>query len=134
MAIPVRKLVCVAVVLLLATGEALADRHAPDAVLVFAPGGDSVTRAGEAALEQLSLKAGSGPAKWISLEAYADDQGSRELNLALAQQRIEEVIHLLVSLGFPAIRIRGTSYGDEHMDGSDQPMRRVEVRVKKLLR
>jgi outer membrane protein OmpA-like peptidoglycan-associated protein len=131
---PSRKLIWAAVALLLAAGEALADRYAPDAVLVFAPGGDSVAAADSAALEQLSSQARSGPNKWISLEAYADDQGSRELNLALAQRRIDEVSHHLTSLGFPANRIRGTSYGDEHMGGSDLPMRRVEIRIRPLQR
>ena len=99
-------------------------------MLVFAPGGDGVAAVNDAALEQLSSNARSNPASWIGLEAYADDQGSRELNLVLAQRRIDEVSHRLISLGFPANRIQGTSYGDEHMDGSDLPMRRVEVRIR----
>ncbi|NJD34556.1 MAG: OmpA family protein [Betaproteobacteria bacterium] len=127
---PSRKSICAAVAVLLAAGGALADRHAADAVLVFAPGGDSVATVDEMALEQLSSNAKSNPASWISLEAYADDQGSRELNLALAQRRIDEVSHRLISLGFPANRIQCTSYGDEHMDGSDLPMRRVEIRIR----
>jgi len=133
MATQLRRLASAALGLLLATGGALAaGRLAPDAVIVFAPGADSVAVADDPTLEQLSAKAKSGEAKWISLEAYADDQGSRELNLALAQQRIEDVSHHLVALGFPANRIRGTSYGDEHMDESDLPMRRVEIRIRNL--
>jgi outer membrane protein OmpA-like peptidoglycan-associated protein len=120
--------------LLLLTGLALASRPTPDAVIFFAPGADSIAVTDNPTLEQLSAEAKSGEAKWISLEAYADDQGSRELNLALAHRRIEDVSHHLVSLGFPSNRIRGTSYGDEHMDESDLPMRRVEIRINKLLR
>ena len=127
-----RRLAGAALGLLLATGAASAERLAPDAVIVFAPGDDSIAVADNPTLEQLSAKAKSGEAKWISLEAYADDQGSRELNLALAQRRIEDVSHHLVSLGFPGNRIRGTSYGDEHMDESDLPMRRVEIRINRL--
>lgn len=127
-----RRLAAAAFGLLLATGAVLANRPAPDAVIVFAPGADSVAVADTATLEQLSAEAKSGEAKWISLEAYADDQGSRELNLALAQRRIEDVSHRLIALGFPGNRIRGTSYGDEHMDESDLPMRRVEIRIKRL--
>ena len=118
--------------LLLITGAALAARLAPDAVIVFAPGVDSIAAADDSTLEQLSSAAKAGPAKWISLEAYADDQGSRELNLALSQKRIEDVSHHLVALGVPSNRIRGTSYGDERMDESDLPMRRVEIRIRKL--
>ena len=119
--------------LLLAAGAAsAAERLAPDVVIVFAGGADSVESADLPALEQLSEKAKSGEAKWISVEAYADDQGSREMNLALAQRRIEDVSHHLVALGFPSNRIRGTSYGEEHMDDSNLPMRRVEIRLKSL--
>ena len=128
-----RRLASAALALLLAAGPAAAaERLAPDVVIVFARGADSLESADLPALEQLSAKARSGEAKWISLEAYADDQGSREMNLALAQRRIEDVSHHLVALGFPANRIRGTSYGEEHMDASHLPMRRVEIRLKTL--
>ena len=132
MSILSRRLLGAALGLLLATGAVSAERRIPDAVIVFAPGDDSIAVTDNPTLEQLSAQAKSGEAKWISLEAYADDQGSRELYLALAQRRIEDVSHHLVSLGFPANRIRGTSYGDEHMDASDLPMRRVEIRINKL--
>lgn len=126
-----RRLTVAAFSLLLAVGAAAA-RIEPDAVIIFAPGADSVSPADSATLEQIAARAKSGPAKWISLEAYAGDQGSRELNLALSQRRIEDVSHHLVALGFPSNRIRETSYGDEHMDESDLPMRRVEIRIKRL--
>jgi outer membrane protein OmpA-like peptidoglycan-associated protein len=134
MASLLQRLAGVALGLLLGTGVAWASRPTPDVVIVFAPGADSIAVADNPTLEQLSAEAKSGEAKWISLEAYADDQGSRELNLALAQRRIEDVSHHLVSLGFPSNRIRGTSYGDEHMDESTLPMRRVEIRINKLRR
>ncbi|MCK9382258.1 MAG: OmpA family protein [Sulfuritalea sp.] len=129
-----RGLAGIALGLLLVASAASANRPAPNAVIVFAPGADSVAVADDATLRQLSAEAKSGEAKWISLEAYADDQGSRELNLALAQRRIEDVSHHLIALGFPSNRIRGTSYGDEHMDESDLPMRRVEIRINNLRR
>ena len=129
-----RRLACVAAGLLLASSAAFAERRIPDAVIVFAPDADGILLADNSTLERLSAKAKAGEDKWLSLEAYADDQGSRELNLALAQRRIEDVTHHLVALGFPANRIRGTSYGDEHMDESDLPMRRVEIRIRRLQR
>ena len=118
--------------LLVTVAASAADRRVPDAVIVFAPGMESMAGADIPTLEKLSAEAKSGEAKWISLEAYADDQGSRELNLALAQRRIDDVTHHLVLSGFPANRIRGTSYGEEHMDESNQPMRRVEVRIRRM--
>ena len=123
-----RRLTSAVLGLLLAAGVAsAAERLVPDVVIVFARGAGGVESADLPALEQLTAKAKSGEAKWISLEAYAADQGSREMNLALAQRRIEDVSHHLITLGFPANRIRGTSYGEEHMDESPLPMRRVEI-------
>jgi outer membrane protein OmpA-like peptidoglycan-associated protein len=128
-----RRLAKAALGLLLVTATALAaDRLTPDAIIVFAPGVESIAGTDIPVLEKLSADAKSGEIKWISLEAYANDQGSRELNLALAQRRIDEVTHHLALLGFPTNRIRGTSYGEERMDESNQPMRRVEIRIKKM--
>lgn len=127
-----RCLTAAAFSLLLAAGAVWASRIEPDAVIIFAPGTENVSPADNATLEQIASKAKSGPAKWISLEAYAGDQGSRELNLALSQRRIEAVSHHLAALGIPPNRIRETSYGNEHMDESDLPMRRVEIRVRRL--
>lgn len=128
-----RPLASAALGLLLATATAwAADRLTPAAVIVFPPGVESIADIDIPALERLSAAAKSGEAKWISLESYADDQGSRELNLALAQRRIDQVTHQLAVLGFPANRIRGTSYGEERMDESEQPMRRVEIRIRRM--
>jgi len=127
-----RRLATLACTLLLAVGAAAAARIDPDAVIIFAPGAENVSPADSAMLEQIASVVRTGPEKWISLEAYAGDQGSRELNLALSQRRVDEVSHHLVELGVPASRIRETSYGDERMDESDLPMRRVEIRVRRL--
>lgn len=118
--------------LLLASSTTYADSIAPDAVIVLAPGADSIAATDSSTLQQLAAKAKSDSSKWISLEAYATDQGSRELNLALAQREVENILQRLISFGFPANRIRGTSYGEEHTTTSNQPRRRVEVRIKKL--
>lgn len=118
--------------LLLGASAAFADPAAPDAVIVLTPGADSIAAADSSTLQQLAAKAKSDSGKWISLEAYATDQGSRELNLALAQREVENILQRLISFGFPANRIRGTSYGEEHTAASNQPRRRVEIRIKKL--
>jgi len=122
----------VACCLLLASGQVFAVRPTPDAVIVFAAETDSVPDADNLTLEQLSSKAKSDPGNWINLEAYANDLGSRELNLALAQRRIDNVSHRLAMLGIPLHRIRGISYRDQRISDEDLPMRRVEIRIQKL--
>jgi len=114
----------------LAFGQAsAASRPAPDVVIVYPQNADSIANDDARTLESLAVELKSGNVQWISLEAYADDLGSRELNLALAQRRIDDISRHLVVLGIPASRIHGTSYGEEQMDDSSLPMRRVEIRV-----
>ncbi|TRZ55401.1 MAG: hypothetical protein D4S02_17825 [Rhodocyclaceae bacterium] len=118
--------------MVLSPGVALADRPAPDAVIIFEAGTDSIPTTDDKVFEQLSIKAKSDPGNWISLEAYANDLGSRELNLALAQRRMEDVSRRLAMLGFPPHRIRGTSYRESSTADGDLPTRRVEIRIAKL--
>jgi len=118
--------------LLLASSTAYADAIPPDAVIVLAPGADSIAPADSSMLQQLAARAKSDSGKWISLEAYAADQGSRELNLARAQHEVENILQRLVAFGFPTNRIRGTSYGEEHGAAGNLPRHRVEIRIKKL--
>lgn len=127
-----RQCAIAALCLLLSATPAFADRPAPDAVIVFAPGTDSIPVADAQTLEQLSAKAKIDPRNWINLEAYANDLGSRELNLALAQRRIEDVSRRLALLGFPSHRIRGTSYREQPAAEGGLPLRRIEIRVQKL--
>lgn len=127
-----RRCAIAALCLFLATGPVFADRPKPDAVIIFAQGTDSIPAADDQTLEQLSAKAKADPGNWINLQAYANDLGSRELNLALAQRRIEDVSHRLAVLGFPSHRIRGTSYRERRTAEDDLPLRRVEIRIEKL--
>ena len=130
-----RRLAEIAFGLVLVAGPASAGgRPAPDAVIIYPPNSESISSSDGQALEILSAGVKAGETQWVSLEAYADDQGSRELNIALAQRRIEDVSRHLVQLGVPANRIHGTSYGEEHMDESVLPMRRVEIRLSKQRR
>lgn len=122
----------VALGLLLAASAAFADPIAPDAVIVFAPGADSIAAADSSTLQQLAAKAKSDSTQWISLEAHAADQGSHELNLALAQREVENILQRLVSFGFPTNRIRSTSYGEERTTAHNLPLRHVEIRIKQL--
>lgn len=118
--------------MVLVPGAAFADRPAPDAVIIFVAGTDSIPATDDKVLEELSIKAKSDPGNWINLEAYANDLGSRELNLALAQRRMDDVSRRLALLGVPPHRIRGTSYRDGSAAEGDLPLRRVEIRIEKL--
>ncbi len=62
-----------------------------------------------------------GQAQWLMtnsdylavIEGHADEQGTREYNLALGARRANAVYEYLISKGIPANRIRTISYGKE---------------------
>lgn len=62
-----------------------------------------------------------GQAQWLLLnsdylaviEGHADEQGTREYNLALGARRANAVMEYLVSKGVPASRMKFISYGKE---------------------
>ncbi|MBR9652651.1 peptidoglycan-associated lipoprotein Pal [Thalassovita aquimarina] len=76
---------------------------------------DQSTLSGEA---QLTLE---GQAEWLLtnadytavIEGHADEQGTREYNLALGARRANAVQEYLVSRGVPASRLKVVSYGKE---------------------
>jgi len=49
----------------------------------------------------------------IVIEGHADERGTREYNLALAERRAVAVRNYMVALGIPAGRVSTTSYGKE---------------------
>ena len=49
----------------------------------------------------------------VILEGHADDKGTREYNLAIAERRAELVRHYLVGQGVPEGRMVAISYGKE---------------------
>jgi len=49
----------------------------------------------------------------ITVEGHADERGTREYNLALAERRAASVRAFLVSQGIPANRVATISYGKE---------------------
>ena len=63
----------------------------------------------------------NGQANWLKtnadyvaiIEGHADEQGTREYNLALGARRSNTVREYLVSQGVPAARLRTVSYGKE---------------------
>ena len=81
--------------------------------VLFAVDSSTITPAGQATLD--------GQAQWLMtnadyravVEGHADEQGTREYNLALGQRRANAVREYLVSRGVPASRLQVTSYGKE---------------------
>jgi peptidoglycan-associated lipoprotein len=53
------------------------------------------------------------PQARITIEGNADEQGSREYNVALGQRRAESVVKMLVLLGAKAEQIEAVSWGEE---------------------
>ena len=73
----------------------------------------TLTAAGQATLD--------GQANWLLtntdylavIEGHADEQGTREYNLALGARRANAVREYLISRGIPASRLQTVSYGKE---------------------
>lgn len=55
----------------------------------------------------------SNPQAKLTIEGNADEQGSREYNLALGQRRAESVTKMLMLMGAKADQIEAVSYGEE---------------------
>jgi len=81
--------------------------------VLFAVDSSSLTDAGKATLD--------GQASWLMtntdylaiIEGHADEQGTREYNLALGARRANAAREYLVSKGVPSSRMRTISYGKE---------------------
>ncbi|MFE8035346.1 peptidoglycan-associated lipoprotein Pal [Thiohalocapsa marina] len=53
------------------------------------------------------------PGASVTLEGHADERGTRDYNLALAERRSEAVKSFLMAEGVPAAKLRTLSYGEE---------------------
>ena len=81
--------------------------------VLFAVDTSTITPTGQAILD--------GQAQWLLtnadyravIEGHADEQGTREYNLALGQRRANAVREYLVSRGVPSSRLQVTSFGKE---------------------
>lgn len=81
--------------------------------VLFAVNSSTLTEAGKATL--------NGQASWLMtnsdylaiIEGHADEQGTREYNLALGARRANAAREYLVSKGVPTSRMRTISYGKE---------------------
>jgi len=59
------------------------------------------------------------PAVTVIIEGHADERGTREYNLALADRRADTVRNYLAALGVASERIETVSYGKERPDCAD---------------
>ena len=81
--------------------------------VLFAVDSSNLTPQGQATLD--------GQAGWLLrngdylaiVEGHADEQGTREYNLALGARRANSVMEYLISRGVPASRLKFVSYGKE---------------------
>ncbi len=94
------------------TSSAYFQQNVGDRVL-FAVDQSSLSPQGQATLD--------GQAQWLMtnsdylavIEGHADEQGTREYNLALGARRANSVMEYLIARGIPASRLRFVSYGKE---------------------
>lgn len=67
----------------------------------------------EATLQQQAGLLQGYPQIVVTIEGHADERGTREYNLALAERRADTVRNYLMALGIPGDRISVISYGKE---------------------
>ena len=69
----------------------------------------------------------------VILEGHADERGTREYNLALAEDRAKSAANVMLALGVDSSRIQTVSYGEErpialgHDEAAWSLNRRVEI-------
>jgi len=73
----------------------------------------SLTAGGRATLDGQASWLMTNPAYTAVIEGHADEQGTREYNLALGARRANAAQEYLISKGVPANRMRVVSYGKE---------------------
>ena len=73
----------------------------------------NLTDAAKAALDAQSAWLAENPGYGITIEGHADEQGTREYNLALGARRANAVQTYLLSRGISGERVRTLSYGKE---------------------
>jgi len=72
-----------------------------------------LTAEAQATLQKQAALLQSYPQVAVTIEGHADERGTREYNLALAERRADTVRNYLTALGVPADRISTVSYGKE---------------------
>ena len=87
--------------------EAVSDEN----IIFFAAGSTSVDDAGNEKLRQHADRLKQLPKKRVTLTGYGDDQGSRNVNLAIAEQRLVAVSKALRAYGASPRQIRRNRIG-----------------------
>jgi peptidoglycan-associated lipoprotein len=81
--------------------------------VLFAVDQSTLSPAAMATLDQQASWLMSNPEYTALIEGHADEQGTREYNLALGARRASSVRDYLVAAGVPDGRLRTISYGKE---------------------
>jgi peptidoglycan-associated lipoprotein len=81
--------------------------------VLFAVDQSTLSPAAMATLDQQAQWLRANPEYTALIEGHADEQGTREYNLALGARRASAVNDYLVANGVPASRLRTISYGKE---------------------
>lgn len=80
-------------------------------------------------LARIAKRVQEEPGTALSIESYSSWQGSRELNMALAQKRAETVKNALIKLGLPEGRVITTAYGEERKTDATAKRVRIDLRL-----
>ena len=106
---------------------------APDGVVIFKPGSKELAPGSMPVIDRLVAAAKSDYANWVLLKACRGDFRSGGINLALRQERMDEIEREMAARGIPAHRIRGISSdekcADDEKETAEKPIPRVEVRI-----
>ena len=109
-------------------GDLLAQR-----VIYFEYDSSQMNAEGEAVVQAHARYLNSVSNVQVILEGHTDERGTREYNLALAEDRAKSVANIMQALGVDASRIQTVSYGEErpvtlgHDDSAWSLNRRVEI-------
>ncbi|RLJ67674.1 peptidoglycan-associated lipoprotein [Sulfurisoma sediminicola] len=109
-----------------------AARPAPAAVLTFERDSEVPREDPQPLIEPLVARTLAASGNWVSLEAHTDDHGSRELNLALGQRRLDALERELALKGVPIQHIRCINHGEEAAERGIRPDPRIEIRIEKI--
>ncbi|NOQ17433.1 MAG: peptidoglycan-associated lipoprotein Pal [Methyloprofundus sp.] len=115
--------------------EAFSDPSSPlsKRVIYFEYDSSDVRQEFIAVIEAHAIYLTNNPNQTISLEGHSDERGTREYNIALAEQRAKSVYKMLQVLGVMDHQVNVVSYGEEKPESLGQTEevfslnRRVEV-------
>jgi len=102
-------------------------------IVFFAYDVDQINETDRPVVEAHGRYLADNPNATVTLEGHADERGSREYNIALAERRAISVRQLMTLFGANSAQIRVVSYGEERpaRDGHDEAAwsanRRVEI-------